>query len=153
MFYLDLSFAFVQNKNTRQGRKADNARRSPEAGRPCRVVPASTELGKPQTGGRIRSPAGGKAFDGREGDFGARGGCECSPSPCRSPGGDGVTPKGLQCLPKVSLTFLVVSPPDRGRRVLLGAGRPTEHPLPTPAGNPAGSRPSLYLALARSVLG
>ena len=43
-------------------------------------------------------------------------------------------------MPEVSLTFLVVSLPDGGRRVLLGAGRPTEHPLPTPAGNPAGSR-------------
>ena len=46
------------------------------------------------------------------------------------------------CLPEVSLTFSVVSLPDRGRWVLLGASRPTEHPLPTPAGNPAGSRPT-----------
>ena len=35
-----------------------------------------------------------------------------------------------------------MSLPDGGRRVLLGASRPTEHPLPTPAGNPAGSRPT-----------
>ena len=56
---------------------------------------------------------------------------------CRS--GVWVVSCGLSaCLPEVSLTFLVVSLPDRGRRVLLGAGRPTEHPLPSPAGNPAG---------------
>ena len=43
---------------------------------------------------------------------------------------------------KSALLFSVVSLPDGGRRVLLGASRPTEHPLPTPAGNPAGSRPT-----------
>ena len=47
-----------------------------------------------------------------------------------------------ECLPEVSLTFSVVSLPDGGRRVLLGASRPTEHPLPTPADNLAGSRPT-----------
>ena len=56
--------------------------------------------------------------------------------------------KSLESLPagsrpaclQVILTCLKMSLPDRGRRVLLGAGRPTEHPLPSPAGNPAGSR-------------
>ena len=46
------------------------------------------------------------------------------------------------CLPQVNLACLKLSLPDGGRRVLLGASRPTEHPLPTPAGNPAGSRPT-----------
>ena len=50
----------------------------------------------------------------------------------------GVVARGsLRALSSLIRTFLVMSPPDRGRRVLLGAGRPTEHPLPTPAGNPA----------------
>ncbi|WP_458399307.1 hypothetical protein [Mailhella sp.] len=62
---LDLYFAFVQNEDATQGRKADSARRSSEAGAPCLAAPASTELGKPQTAPRNRP--GGKAFDGREG--------------------------------------------------------------------------------------
>ena len=63
--------------------------------------------------------------------------------------GDGRAPsagsRGVKlpaCLPEVNLPCLKLSLPDGGRRVLLGASRPTEHPLPTPAGNPAGSRPT-----------
>ena len=52
------------------------------------------------------------------------------------------TPRLSECLPQVNLACLKLSLPDGGRRVLLGASRPTEHPLPTPAGNPAGSRPT-----------
>ena len=40
------------------------------------------------------------------------------------------------CLPKVSLTFLVVSLPDRGRRVLLGAAAPRSTPFHPPPATP-----------------
>ena len=51
-------------------------------------------------------------------------------------------PRLSECLPQVNLACLKLSLPDGGRRVLLGASRPTEHPLPSPAGNPANSRPT-----------
>ena len=46
-------------------------------------------------------------------------------------------PRGLStCLPEVNLTFLVVSPPDRGRRVLLGAAAPRSTPFHPPPATP-----------------
>ena len=66
---LDFLFAFVQNKNTTQGWKADSARRSPETGTPLRRGPRKYRARKAANpaGTPVRSASGGKAFDGREG--------------------------------------------------------------------------------------
>ena len=44
-----------------------------------------------------------------------------------------------------------MSPSGQGKAGAAWGCRPTEHPLPTPAGNPAGSRICSDLALARSI--
>ena len=108
----------------------------PEGGSVTRRLGADTE-GNCPAGGRERDPPVGSGYQ-RELPF--RGRVWRKEEAARA--GSVGAPRLSECLPEVSLTFSVVSLPDGGRRVLLGASRPTEHPLPTPAGNPAGSRPT-----------
>ena len=71
---------------------------------------------------------------------------------CRS-GGRGRSAEAPGVLRGSALLSSRPAPSGQGKAGAAWGCRPTEHPLPSPAGNPAGSRICLGLALARSVFG